>query len=36
MKLAITVVAFYGLFNLVGGVIGYPKARSTAALLMRR
>ena len=33
MNLAITVVAFYGMFNLVGGGIGYLKAKSRASLI---
>lgn len=28
-----TVVFFYGLFNLVGGIIGYVKAKSKASLI---
>ena len=33
MNLAVTIVAFYGLFSLVGGMIGYLKAKSTASLI---
>ncbi len=33
MNLASVVVAFYGFFTLVGGVIGYVKAKSTASLI---
>ena len=33
MNLAVTVVAFYGLFSLAGGMIGYRKAKSTASLI---
>ena len=34
MNVAVTVVAFYGLFSLVGGIIGYLKAKSTASLIV--
>ena len=33
MNVAITIVACYGLFSLVGGMIGYLKANSTASLI---
>ena len=33
MDLATLVVGFYGLFSLVGGIIGYVKAKSTASLI---
>ena len=33
MSVAIAVVACYGLFSLVGGMIGYLKANSTASLI---
>ena len=33
MHVAAMVVAFYGIFSLAGGVIGYLKARSAASLL---
>ncbi len=33
MDLASMVVTFYGVFNLVGGVIGYIKAKSKASLI---
>ena len=33
MNWAITVVAFYGIFNLVGGGIGYLKAKSRVSLI---
>ncbi len=33
MNLAVWVVAVYGMVSLVGGVIGYVKAKSTASLV---
>ena len=33
MSLAVVIVAVYGAFTLIGGVIGYVKAKSTASLL---
>ena len=33
MSLAAMVVAVYGAFSLIGGVIGYLKAKSTASLI---
>ena len=33
MHLAITIVVFYGMFSLAGGMIGYLKAKSTASLI---
>lgn len=33
MDLASVVVVFYGLFNLVGGILGYVKAKSRASLI---
>ena len=34
MHLAATVVACYGLFSLVGGMIGYLRAKSAASLMV--
>jgi len=33
MAFSTVIVTLYGIFNLVGGVIGYLKARSTASLI---
>ena len=33
MNVAVTVVASYGIFSVVGGVIGYLKAKSAASLM---
>ena len=33
MNLAVAVVAIFGVFNLIGGVIGYLKAKSSASLI---
>ena len=33
MNFAAAVVALYGLFSLIGGIIGYVKAKSTASLI---
>ncbi len=33
MNLTITLITVYGLFSLMGGIIGYVKAKSTASLI---
>ena len=33
MNVAVFVVAAYGFFSLIGGIIGYAKAKSTASLI---